>query len=714
MLTTATMDDAKQALKKFFGYDSFRPMQSEIIETVLGGKDALVLMPTGGGKSICFQVPAIISEGTCIVVSPLIALMKDQVEGLRANGVPAAFINSSLSFSEQQEIESQVLEGNIKLLYVSPEKLLSQGFFNFMQVMQLSLIAIDEAHCISAWGHDFRPEYTQLKHLKAQFPQVPIIALTATADKTTRKDIISQLQLPEPEQFVASFDRPNIKLTVAPGQQRFKQLLKFVQDHPKDSGIIYCLSRRETERVAEKLQEKGINAGYYHAGLTPKQRSKMQEDFIKDKIPIMSATVAFGMGIDKSNVRWVVHYNMPKNLEGYYQEIGRAGRDGLNSDALLMYSYGDYMTLQGFVEESGQAELQQAKLDRMKQFAESSICRRRMLLSYFGEQMNEDCGNCDVCLNPPKRFDGTVLAQKALSAIARLKERVGIGLLIDVLRGSSRKEIMENGYHQIKTYGAGRDLSYFDWQQLVWQLLNLGLLEVAYDEGHALKLTEGSKEVLFNGRKVELIRPADAQAHAHQKQVQSKPKSEKEELEETLFQELRELRKQVADDQGIPPYLVFNDATLKEMAKEMPVTLEAILKVSGVGQKKAEQFGLIFIEAIISFIVEQVKGGKKVKGSTYLLTYELYQNGYSLEDISRTREIGLTTVESHLSYLYEKGFNIDIYSFITEKELDEIGTALRKLGYPKSLKEVFEYLEERMSYGKIKLGTAYWNKKEGG
>lgn len=707
------MEDAKQALKKFFGYDSFRPMQEEIIAAALQGEDSLVLMPTGGGKSICYQIPAIISEGACLVVSPLIALMKDQVEGLRANGVPAAYINSSLSFTEQQEVEGDVLQGKIKLLYVSPEKLLSQGFFNFMQAFPISLIAIDEAHCISAWGHDFRPEYTKLKYLKEQFPQTPLMALTATADKATRKDIIAQLNLPEPKTYISSFDRPNLTLNVVPGQKRMQRVIQFIEQRPKESGIIYCLSRRETERVASKLQEKGINAGYYHAGLPAGERAKMQEDFIKDAVPIMSATIAFGMGIDKSNVRWIIHYNMPKNIEGYYQEIGRAGRDGLPSEAMLMYSFADYSTLQGFAEESGQAELQLAKLDRMKQFAESAICRRRMLLSYFGEQLSEDCGNCDVCLNPPKRFDGTVLAQKALSAVARLRESVGVNMLIDVLRGSSRKEVFELGYNKVKTYGAGRDISYFDWQQLIWQMLNLGLLEIAYDEGHTLKLTAGSKEVLFEGKTVELIRPADEQKRAKEAASKSKPKSEKEMLAEELFQGLRELRKEVAEDEGIPPYLVFNDATLKEMAAEMPVTQAAIRRISGVGQKKSEQFGQVFIDAVVQFIIDKSKEGAKIKGSTYLLTYDLYLQGMSNTEISQERKLNMSTVESHIAHLYEKDFNVDIYGFITEKELAAIGDGVKKIGHQSGIKPLFDYLEESLEYGKIRLGLAYWRKKEG-
>jgi ATP-dependent DNA helicase RecQ len=708
-----SLTHAQQALKQYFGYDTFRPMQREIVQSILEGKDVLVLMPTGGGKSICYQIPALVLEGVCVVVSPLIALMKDQVEGLLANGVPAAFLNSSQTAPEQHEVEQRVLAGQVKLLYVSPEKLLTRSFFSFMQTVRPSLVAIDEAHCISAWGHDFRPEYTQLKHLKQQFPQTPVVALTATADKATRKDIITQLDLADPEVFVASFDRPNLSLTVVPGQKRLQQIVAFIQKRPGQSGIVYCLSRREAESVAARLNEHGIPAGYYHAGMPDRERALAQEAFIKDAKPIICATVAFGMGIDKSNVRWIIHHNLPKNIESYYQEIGRAGRDGLPSDTLLMYSYADYLKLQGFVEESGQMELQQAKLDRMKQFAESSICRRRMLLSYFGEHLDRDCGNCDICLNPPKRFDGTEIAQKALSAVARMRERVGVGMLIDVLRGSGRKEVFELGYNEIKTYGAGRDISYLDWQLLVWQLLNLGLLEVAYDEGHVLKLTEASREVLFGKRQVELIKPSEAEQHAQRAQEQAKPKAEKELLEEALFQRLRELRKTLADRLGLPPYLIFNDATLQEMAREMPVQEREMKAISGVGQKKYEQFGEEFAAAILDFATEQAKNGAKVPRATYLLTYDLYLQGLDVEGIAQTRQLASTTIEGHIAQLYEQGFNVDIYRFISAKELELVGAGLRQIGHSNSLKPLFEHLGEAIDYGKLRLGTAYWRKQEG-
>lgn len=602
------LDKAKLALKRYFGYDQFRPLQADIIRAIFSGRDALVLMPTGGGKSVCFQIPAVTLPGTCIVVSPLISLMKDQVEGLRANGIAAAFINSAIDSREQLRVEESFYAGELHLLYVSPEKLVSGNFVSILKRGKINLFAIDEAHCISAWGHDFRPEYTQMGMLKQHFPKVPVVALTATADKLTRKDIVDQLKLEEPEIFIASFDRPNLSLEVRPGQQRLQQIEDFVRKHPKQAGIIYTLSRKATEDIADKLKQKGFKAEAYHAGLSPDRRSKIQDHFINDNLQIVCATVAFGMGIDKSNVRWVIHYNLPKNLEGYYQEIGRAGRDGAKADTLLFYSFADVSMLRDILqngENAAQNEIQLVKLERMQQYAESLACRRRILLAYFSENLSENCGNCDICRNPPQSMDGTVIAQKALSAVYRLNEQVPMGMLIDVLRGSARREIKQLGYDTIKTYGAGRDFSQWDWQHYLMQLINLGYLEVAYDAANVLRLTSASQEILFKNRSVELIKPTSYKERQEEEKASAKIKAptqlKKERLRDELFEHLRQIRKEIAQKEGIPPYLIFSDATLEEMAFSKPQTEDDMLAVSGVGEKKLVQFGYRFIKAIRNY-----------------------------------------------------------------------------------------------------------------
>lgn len=598
------LSTAKAALKKYFGYDHFRPMQADIIEKLYAGKDALVLMPTGGGKSICYQIPAVTLPGTAVVVSPLISLMKDQVEALLAVGIPAAFLNSSLSEPEQREVEEQFFKGEIKLLYVSPEKLVSQQFTPMLQAAKVSLFAIDEAHCISAWGHDFRPEYTRMKFLRQTFKQTPIVALTATADKITRRDIIAQLQLGEPTVFIASFDRPNLSLEVRPGQGRLQQIVNFIGKHPNQPGIVYCLSRKSTEMVADKLRAAGINADHYHARLSAEERNEVQEAFINDNTLVICATVAFGMGIDKSNVRWVIHYNLPKNIESYYQEIGRAGRDGAKADTLLFYSYSDVVMLEDMLRQndSDQLDLKLAKLDRMRQFAEAVGCRRRVLLSYFGEETTQDCGNCDICRNPPKTIDGTVIAQKALSAIYRLRQQVGMSMLIDVLRGSGKKELMERGYQNVKTYGAGRDIPPLDWQHYLLQLLNYGYIEIAHDQHGQLKLTPASKRVLFEAEQVPLVRFATLKERQQSEKAKSKAaKVERQGVRDDLFERLRQLRRELALQRGVPPYIVFNDKTLEEMAAVRPTTDEDMKRISGVGERKLHLYGSYFIEAIVAF-----------------------------------------------------------------------------------------------------------------
>lgn len=704
--------EAREALKLYFGYDQFRPMQEQIISEVLQKNDVVVLMPTGGGKSICFQVPAVVMPGVCVVISPLIALMKDQVDALLENGVPAAYMNSSLTAEQQYTIENQCLANQLKLLYVSPEKLLSAGFLSFLKRLNISLFAIDEAHCISAWGHDFRPEYTQLKALKQQFPQVPVIALTATADRLTKKDIQEQLYLRNPKVFISSFDRPNINLTVKPGRDRFNKITEFLERHRGQPGIIYCLSRKATEAMASKLKANGFKATFYHAGMPAPQRAKAQEEFLRDNVQVVCATIAFGMGIDKSNVRWVIHYNLPKNIESYYQEIGRAGRDGAVADALLFYSYADVMNMRSMLTENEtkkeQTELQLVKLERMQQFAEAAACRRRILLQYFGESMEQDCGNCDICRNPPTTFDGTLIVQKALSAIARTQEQVNMGLLVDVLRGSRNSQVLEAGYDKIKTYGAGRDTSVMDWQRYLHQMLNSGLVELAYDQNYTLKLTEHSRKVLFENQKVELVKFEESKAQETEV-VKARPKREL--VKDALFERLRVLRKSIADAHNVPPYVVFTDSTLQEMAAEKPTNRIAMLAISGVGSQKYERYGHDFITEIMNFMTEEQSKGTKLKGATHLVTLEALQKGLSPDEIAMQRNLNPVTVYSHMATLYEQGYAIDISKYVTKEEYTVIAKAIEKLGTESKLKDLFELLGEKYEYFKIRLSVAIYKKR---
>ncbi|MCG4563538.1 DNA helicase RecQ [Bacteroides stercoris] len=597
-----------QTLKTYFGYDSFRPLQEEIIRHILDGNDALVLMPTGGGKSICYQLPALLREGTAVVVSPLISLMKDQVEALCANGISAGALNSSNDETENAALRRACTEGRLKLLYISPEKLLAEANY-LLRDMHISLFAIDEAHCISQWGHDFRPEYAQMGILHQQFPHVPIIALTATADKITREDIIRQLHLNHPRTFISSFDRPNLSLTVKRGYQqkeKSKTILDFIARHPGESGIIYCMSRSKTESVAQMLQKHGIRTAVYHAGLSPSLRDEAQDDFINDRVQVVCATIAFGMGIDKSNVRWVIHYNLPKSIESFYQEIGRAGRDGLPSDTLLFYSLADLILLTKFATESGQQNINLEKLQRMQQYAESDICRRRILLSYFGEIADHDCGNCDVCKNPPERFDGTVIVQKALSAIVRTDQQIGTSVLVDILRGNMSPEVVGKGYQQLKTFAAGRDVPARDWHDYLLQMLQLGYFEIAYNENNHLKITSAGSDVLFGRATARLVVIRREETNETKRGRKRKATVPAQELplglpnteNEALFEALRKLRKRLADEEALPAYIVLSDKVLHLLSTSRPTNLEEFGNISGIGEHKKKKYGKEFINLI--------------------------------------------------------------------------------------------------------------------
>ena len=600
-------------LKTYFGYTEFRPLQKEIITSILGKKDTLVLMPTGGGKSLCYQIPALMMEGTAIVVSPLISLMKDQVEALQANGISARALNSMNSDTDNAGVRMECLQGKVKLLYISPERLISETNY-LLRDIKISLFAIDEAHCISQWGHDFRPEYTQLDILRKQFPSVPIVALTATADKITRQDIVKQLKMSEPEIFISSFDRPNLSLDVKKGYQqkeKIRIIKRFIERHGNESGIIYCMSRKTTEKVAELLYDEGFDTAVYHAGLSNYEREKAQDDFINDRVKIVCATVAFGMGIDKSNVRWVIHYNLPKSIESFYQEIGRAGRDGMKSDTMLFYSLGDMIQLTKFAEESNQKEINIEKLNRMQQYAEADICRRRILLSYFGETMEHDCGNCDVCRNPPQRFDGTIIIQKALSAIARTNQQVATGTLIEILRGNFTQEITENEYDKIKTFGAGRDIPSRHWQNYLLQMLNMGYIEIAYNESNHLKITESGAKVLFGKQNAELVVIKEdefSQRQIKKNTVGASPVQIKKNAygnhvnEDSLFETLRLLRLKLAEQEAIPPYIVMSDSTLQALCDKKPTSLEELNDISGFSEYKKKKYGRDFVNAIKRYI----------------------------------------------------------------------------------------------------------------
>jgi ATP-dependent DNA helicase RecQ len=699
-------------LEKQFGYAGFRLHQEAIIKSVLSKKDTFVLMPTGGGKSLCFQIPAVMLDGLTIVVSPLIALMKDQVDALRVNGINAAYLNSTQTYQEQEAILQEARLKKLKLLYLAPEKLLgnSMAFLHTLEAFGISLIAIDEAHCISHWGHDFRPEYLMLANLKKHFPEVPVIALTATADTLTQQDILEKLELKDPAVFISSFNRANIRYVVEPKEDPFRKLLEFLDRHKDESGIIYCLSRKSTESLAADLRLRGFSALPYHAGMEREQRAKNQEKFLRDEARIMVATIAFGMGIDKSNVRFVVHTDLPKNLESYYQETGRAGRDGLESEALLFYSFGDVIKLKRFAlieNNEVQTEIFLKKVDQMGRYGELVTCRRKYLLNYFDEKTGDHCGNCDVCLSKVELFDGTILAQKAISAVARLHERFGAGYVIDILRGSNTSKIQEE-HKKLKTFGIGADMSKEDWNKTIRELIERGYLVKSEGRYPVLKLAENSHAVLKGTEKVMLLKTKEKST------AWAKTTAGDLTYETDLYQKLKVARKKLAEEENLAAYIVLSDATLIEMATYLPQTADELSRISGFGTVKLEKYGSFFLDALVSYCEKQgissrihLKAEKKPRHikperetETKQQTLTLFRQGNSVEQVAVLRGLSQSTIEQHLAFYVQQG-KIEVEELIDPAKIAVIRGAIDQVG-GKMLAPVKESLGEDYSYSEIR------------
>ena len=702
-----------KTLQKYFGYTSFYPLQEEIIKEVLKQRDVFVLMPTGGGKSLCYQLPALLFDGLTVVISPLIALMKDQVDGLLADGIPATFINSSLSYNEIEARRRSLSNKETKILYIAPERLVMPEFFEFLQRLKLSLFAVDESHCISEWGHDFRPEYRQLKLLKERFPKVPVMALTATATPVVEGDIITQLKLSGCKVFKASFNRKNLYYQIKPKENPYHQLLQYLDVRKKDSGIIYCQSRKTVESLASSLQTEGYRALPYHAGLTAEARTENQERFIREDVEIIVATIAFGMGIDKPNVRYVIHYDLPKSIEGYYQETGRAGRDGLKSDCILFFSYGDKIKIEYFIqqmEDENNRQVAYKQLRELVSYCEGNVCRRRLLLAYFGEIFDEsNCGSCDVCLEPKERFDGTIAAQKILSCVYRVGERFGINYVTDVLLGSKNQKVAQNQHDTIKTYGVGKEYPKSQWQAFIRELIHLGYLKLDGDKYPVLKLNEKSRDVLLRNDKVLLTKPEET-PHIFKAEAG-------EDYDRTLFEQLRVLRKTMADREGVPPYVIFHDTSLKEMSTHYPQNVSDLLMISGMGERKLRRYGDAFLQEIVNYCkLHNIEPKpllhkrpesliKQPKASTVQMTLGLYKQRLTIHEIAQKRDMALSTIASHLEKLILDGEDISVDSFVEPEKQRHIKQALKELGM-QALTPIKEKVGDGYSYEEIRLVRA--------
>jgi ATP-dependent DNA helicase RecQ len=710
----------KELLRRYFGYSEFRQLQQDIILDVLKGNDVLVLMPTGGGKSLCYQYPSLLFKGLTIVVSPLISLMKNQVDSLRSNGIPAEYLNSSLNSKEINKIKSALMQNRIKLLYIAPERLAIPAFLSFLKGLDISLFAIDEAHCISEWGHDFRPEYRQLKLIGASFPDVPIIALTATATMKVREDIVNQLELKDARKYIASFNRENLVYYVKPKQDAFSQIVEFLKTKPRESGIIYCYSRKNVDALTENLKYAGFRALPYHAGLSPDVRSRNQEKFIKDDVEILVATIAFGMGIDKPNIRFVIHHDLPKNLEAYYQETGRAGRDGLGSDCVLFYSYGDRQKIEYFINQMTNEKerlIAHNKLMEIINFCETTVCRRKLLLGYFGEDYKENkCSGCDNCLTAKEEVEATGEILTILSCVRELEEKFGINYCIDVLTASKSIRVVQYGHTVLRSYGSGKNLPKKMWHGFIRELLARDYLNLE-GEYPVLKLSQKGRDLLSGSKgnvpteKIFLPKPRIIEKPATRPDIRP-DMIEQGADDRGLFEALRTLRKTLADAENYPPYMIFNDSSLKQMAAKRPCTPEDFRKITGVGDKKLESYGAIFISEIRRFCDKQWPLTQPVKkGSSDSITLEMLYRGMDLDQITITRNLSLNTIYSHIENLILRGENIDIERFVSKEKIEMISSAILEIGGV-ALAPIKERLGDNYSYGEIKLVRAKMKRKD--